>query len=85
MSNTYPAIEGRLREFIESQHVFFVATAPLAPGGRVNVSPKGINGTFCVVDDHMVAYLATGLLDYRRLKNRVSIDGLSAFDDDPQR
>ena len=57
MSKTYPAIDGRLREFIEAQHVFFVATAPLAADGHVNVSPKGIGGTFCVVDAHTVAYL----------------------------
>jgi hypothetical protein len=35
-------IDQRLKDFIESQHVFFVATAPLGPGGHVNVSPKGI-------------------------------------------
>jgi Pyridoxamine 5'-phosphate oxidase len=56
MSKTYESIDGRLRDFIEAQHVFFVATAPLA-GGRVNVSPKGIGGTFAVVDEHTVAYL----------------------------
>lgn len=56
MSKVHAAIEGRLREFIEAQHVFFVATAPLE-GGHVNVSPKGIGGTFTVVDAHTVAYL----------------------------
>jgi len=56
VSRTYDAIDGRLRAFIEAQHVFFVATAP-AEGGHVNVSPKGIGGTFTVVDEHTVAYL----------------------------
>lgn len=56
MSKVHAAIEGRLRAFIEAQHVFFVATAPLE-GGHVNVSPKGIGGTFAVVDAHTVAYL----------------------------
>jgi len=56
MSKVYPGIEGRLRRFIEAQHVFFVATAP-SRGGHVNVSPKGVGGTFLVVDDHTVAYL----------------------------
>jgi hypothetical protein len=32
---------------------------------------------------HMERKGAEGLLDYRRLKNRTSIDGLPAFDDDP--
>ncbi len=50
-------IDGRLREFIEAQHVFFVATAPLAADGHVNVSPKGMAGTFVVLDEHTVAYL----------------------------
>jgi len=56
MGKVHEEIGTRLRTFIEAQHVFFVATAPLA-GGRVNVSPKGIGGTFVVVDEHTVAYL----------------------------
>ncbi|RYU12271.1 pyridoxamine 5'-phosphate oxidase family protein [Nocardioides iriomotensis] len=56
MGKVHDGIDGRLRAFIEAQHVFFVATAPLADG-RVNVSPKGIGGTFVVVDEHTVAYL----------------------------
>jgi hypothetical protein len=56
MSQVHEAIDGRLREFVEAQHVFFVATAPLS-GGRVNLSPKGVAGTFVVVDEHTVAYL----------------------------
>lgn len=32
---------------------------------------------------HMERRGAEGVLDYRRLKNRTSIDGLPAFDDDP--
>ena len=49
-------IDGRLRTFIEAQHVFFVATAPLAADGHVNVSPKGLD-TFRVLGEHEVAYL----------------------------
>ena len=56
MSTVHEALDGRLREFVERQPVFFVATAPLA-GGHVNVSPKGVGGTFVVVDEHTVAYL----------------------------
>ena len=56
MSTVHAALDGRLREFVERQPVFFVATAPLA-GGHVNVSPKGVGGTFLVVDEHTVAYL----------------------------
>ena len=51
----HDAIDDRLREFIDGQHMFFVATAPR--DGHVNVSPKGMNGTFAVLGTHRVAYL----------------------------
>ena len=38
---TRPALTPKLRAFIERQPLFFVATAD--EGGRVNVSPKGMN------------------------------------------
>jgi hypothetical protein len=49
-------ITPELTEFLEAQPVFFVATAPRADDGHVNVSPKGID-SFRVIDDHTVAYL----------------------------
>ncbi|MGW7007788.1 pyridoxamine 5'-phosphate oxidase family protein [Streptomyces sp. NPDC054933] len=60
MGRTHERIDGRLREFIEEQHVFFTATAPLADDGHVNVSPKGLAGSFAVLDDRTVAYLDLG-------------------------
>lgn len=57
MGKVHEAIDGRLRAFIEAQHMFFVATAPSGPEGHVNVSPKGIGGSFAVLDEHTVAYL----------------------------
>ena len=56
MGRTWDAITPELRSFIERQHVFFVATAPLAADGHVNLSPKGYD-TLRVLDDHRVAYL----------------------------
>lgn len=50
-------IDDRLADFLLDQHVFFVATAPLSPTGRVNLSPKGLSGTLRVIDEHTVAYL----------------------------
>lgn len=41
----------RRREFIEAQPIFFVATAPLAAEGTVNLSPKGLRGSFAVLDE----------------------------------
>ncbi len=57
MGKVHEAIDGRLREFIDAQHVFFVATAPLAGDGLINLSPRGVNGTFAVLDDHTFAWL----------------------------
>ncbi|MFI6349629.1 pyridoxamine 5'-phosphate oxidase family protein [Streptomyces sp. NPDC050560] len=57
MGKTYERIDGRLRDFIEAQPLFFTATAPLAGDGTVNLSPKGLTGSFAVLDPGTVAYL----------------------------
>ncbi|MFK0171865.1 pyridoxamine 5'-phosphate oxidase family protein [Streptomyces sp. NPDC090306] len=57
MGKTYERIDGRLRAFIEAQPLFFTATAPLSGDGTVNLSPKGLTGSFAVLDEHTVAYL----------------------------
>ena len=56
MGKTYDNITAELREFIERQRMFFVATAPLDPLGHVNVSPKGLD-CFRVLGEKRVAYL----------------------------
>ncbi|KNE83983.1 MULTISPECIES: pyridoxamine 5'-phosphate oxidase family protein [Streptomyces] len=57
MGKTHERIDGRLRAFIEAQPVFFTATAPLDGDGTVNLSPKGLTGSFTVLDEQTVAYL----------------------------
>ncbi|MFG3147496.1 pyridoxamine 5'-phosphate oxidase family protein [Streptomyces sp. NPDC048243] len=57
MGKTYERIDGRLRTFIEAQPLFFTATAPLSGDGTVNLSPKGLAGSFVVLDELTVAYL----------------------------
>jgi hypothetical protein len=57
MGKVYDRIDGRLRRFIEAQRVFFVATAPANGEGHINLSPKGMTGTFVVLGEHCVAYL----------------------------
>ncbi|MFJ8992700.1 pyridoxamine 5'-phosphate oxidase family protein [Streptomyces sp. NPDC102279] len=57
MGKTYERIDGRLRTFIEAQPLFFTATAPLSGDGTVNLSPKGLTGSFVVLDELTVAYL----------------------------
>lgn len=50
------AILEQHKTFIEHQHLFFVATAPLNKEGHVNLSPKGLD-SFCVLSPNRVAYL----------------------------
>lgn len=54
MGKAYASIDGRLRKWIESQPVFFTATAPLAADGR-DLSPKGWAGTLGVLDESTLA------------------------------
>ncbi len=56
MGRVYAEITEGVAGFIDRQHVFFVSTAPLSGNGLVNVSPKGIEGTFAILDPLTVAY-----------------------------
>lgn len=56
MGRLFPIIDEKLAEFIRGQQMFFVATAPLAADGHVNISPKGLD-SFRILDERMVAYL----------------------------
>src|SRR5262249_23213423 len=56
MGQVYDAIDDRIAAFMGAQRVFFVATAPLAADGHLNLPPKG-RDTFAVLDRHTVAYL----------------------------
>ena len=58
MAKQYSEITDRLREFIEAQQMFFVATA--ARGGRVNVSPKGLDSLRIVSPTRVVWLNGTG-------------------------
>jgi hypothetical protein len=56
MAKIYPELDDALTHFIQAQSVFFVATAPLAAEGHVNLSPKGLD-TFRILGPTTVAYL----------------------------
>jgi len=56
MGRKYTEIDTALEAFIRAQRMFFVATAPLAASGHVNVSPKGLD-TLRVLSPHRLAYL----------------------------
>jgi hypothetical protein len=51
----YDELDDRNCEFIRRQRMFFVATAPLAARGHVNLSPKGLE-SFAILGPREVAY-----------------------------
>lgn len=59
MGKVYEHIDDKLTTFIKAQKVFFVATAPLAGDGHVNLSPKGYD-SFAVLGPSKVAWLDIG-------------------------
>jgi hypothetical protein len=56
MGKVTESITPELKEFIEGQPLFFVATAPLSADGHVNLSPKGVESLKVLAPDQ-VAYL----------------------------
>ena len=56
MGDLFPELNERLREFIAQQKMFFVASAPLAADGHVNLSPKGLD-TLRILGPKEVAYV----------------------------
>ena len=54
MAKFYSQLTPELKTFIQTQKIFFTATAPIS--GRINLSPKGID-TFRCIDTNTVAYL----------------------------
>lgn len=56
MGRVYEAIDATLEAWIAAQPMFFVATAPLAAEGRVNLSPRG-HDSFSVLGPSRVAWV----------------------------
>ncbi|HVW34168.1 MAG TPA: pyridoxamine 5'-phosphate oxidase family protein [Acidimicrobiia bacterium] len=88
MAKLREALDERLVEFIHRQKVFFVATSPGKHEGHVNLSPKGVDGTFSVIDERTVAYLdivGSGIETVAHLKNDGRIVVMfCAFDGPPK-
>lgn len=57
MAAVFESIDESLGRWLLAQPVFFVATAPVSVDQFINISPKGIIGTFSLIDGHTVAYL----------------------------
>jgi hypothetical protein len=56
MAKVFEQINDELKDFVSAQQMFFVATAPLAADGHINLSPKGLD-TFRLLDEHTALYL----------------------------
>jgi hypothetical protein len=56
VGKVFDGIDDALERWIAAQPLFFVATAPLAADGRVNVSPRG-HDSFSVLGRHRVAWV----------------------------
>src|ERR1700748_1368396 len=56
MGKMYEKMQEPHKEFITRQKMFFVATAPMATNGHINLSPKG-KDSFRVLSDTSVAYM----------------------------
>ncbi len=56
MGRQHPHLDADLTRWIGEQHLFFVASAPSAVDGHVNLSPKGYD-TFRILGPTTVAYL----------------------------
>lgn len=59
MARLFEQIDDKLADWIRQQQMFFVATAPLAVGGCVNCSPKGLD-TLRILGPTEIAYLDLG-------------------------
>jgi hypothetical protein len=84
----YDEIDARWAAWIARQPLFFVATAPLAGDGHVNVSPKGPAGALHVLGPREVAYVDFGgsgaeTIAHLRENGRIAIM-LCAFDGPPR-
>lgn len=88
MGKVYDHIDESLRAWLLAQPVFFVGTAPLSGQGSVNVSPKGMDGTFAVLGPKRVGYLdyfGSGIETHAHLQeNGRIVVMMCAFDGPPK-
>jgi len=56
MPESFESIPNHLIPWLLDQEVFWVASAPLSKDGRVNLSPKGLKGSFRVNNANEVWY-----------------------------
>jgi hypothetical protein len=56
MANFWEQLQPEHISWILAQKLFWVATSPLSSDGHINVSPKGVAGTFHVINERKVWY-----------------------------
>ncbi|KAF8805274.1 hypothetical protein BYT27DRAFT_7192995 [Phlegmacium glaucopus] len=56
MGKFFTEIPSTLVPWIQEQRMFWVATAPLSSSGHINLSPKGYEGTFHIVNENRIWY-----------------------------
>ncbi|KAF9004556.1 hypothetical protein BDQ17DRAFT_1354214 [Cyathus striatus] len=88
MGQFFDEIPEPIIEWITKQHIFWVASAPLTANGHVNISPKGVEGTFHVASSHRVWYedlSGTGVetIAHIRENGRITVM-FNAFDGPPR-
>jgi hypothetical protein len=59
MGKEYTEIADSMQRWMERQHMFFVATAPMSGSGHINCSPKGLD-SLRVLGPRELAYVDTG-------------------------
>jgi hypothetical protein len=79
----YAAWAGRFQETRGARAVVVVDVERVSDSCGYGLPLMEPAGERHLLPEHMERKGPEGLLDYRRLKNRTSIDGLPAFDDDP--
>lgn len=87
MGKVFDGIDESLAAWLKAQPMWFVATAPLAADGHVNVSPRGLD-SFSILGPHRVAwvdYTGSGIetIAHLRENGRVCLMFCS-FDDRPR-
>ncbi len=88
MAKTFDEIDPKLSRWIDQQHMFFVSTAPSGADGTINLSPKGMTGTFAVLGPRRFGYLdytgsGTETIAHLRQNGRIVIM-FCAFDGPPR-
>jgi hypothetical protein len=88
MGKVLDEIDDKLAAWIERQHLFFVASAPLAADGHVNLSPKGDLRWLRILGPREIAYLdfigsGAETIAHARENGRIVVM-LCAFDGPPR-